>query len=81
MVSKGTFGYIIGRKKRFSKVNDDAELLWQILVREIYVIMNHYGSDKEILKEAFEKIKVIKDSSASPKSCDIANCKKFTNLE
>ena len=81
MVSKGTFGYIIGRKKRFSKVNDDAELLWQILVREIYVIMNHYGSDKEILKEAFEKIKVIKDSSASPKSCDIAKCKKFTNLE
>jgi len=81
MVSKGTFGYIIGRKKRFAKVNDDAELLWQILVREIYVIMNHYGSDKEVVKEAFEKVKVIKSTSASPKSCNIVKCKKFTNME
>jgi hypothetical protein len=81
MVSKGTFGYIIGRKKRFSKVNDDADLLWQILVREIYVIMNHYKLDKELMKEAFEKIKVIKDSSSLPKSTDVVKCKKFTNMD
>jgi hypothetical protein len=81
MVSKGTFGYIIGRKKRFSKVNDDADLLWQILVREIYVIMNHYKLDKELIKEAFEKIKVIKDSTTHPKTSDVAKFKKFTNME
>jgi len=78
MVSTGTFGYIIGRKKRFSKVNDDAELLWQILVREIYVIMNHYKLNKEIVKEAFEKIKIVKESTPMPK-CE--KCKKFTNFE
>lgn len=81
MVSKGTFGYIIGRKKRFSKVNDDAELFWQILVREIYVIMNHYKLNKEVVKEAFEKIKVIKDNSSLPKTSDVIKCKKFTNME
>lgn len=78
MVSTGTFGYIIGRKKRFSKVNDDAELLWQILVREIYVIMNHYKLNKEVVKEAFEKIKVVKESTPMPK---YEKCKKFTNFE
>jgi len=81
MVSKGTFGYIIGRKKRFSKVNDDAELLWQILVREIYVIMNHYKLNKEVVKEAFEKIKVIKDSTSIPKTSDVVKFKKFANME
>jgi hypothetical protein len=78
MVSKGTFGYIIGRKKRFAKVNDDAEFLWQILVREIYVIMKHYGSDKEVVKEAFEKIKVIKESTPIVKS---EKYRQYTNLE
>jgi hypothetical protein len=78
MVSKGTFGYIIGRKKRFTKVNEDADLLWQILVREIYVIMNHYNSDKEAVKEAFEKIKIVKESTPLSK-CE--KYKKFTNFE
>ena len=84
MVSKGTFGYIIGRKKYFMKVNDDADLLWQILVREIYVIMKHYALDKDLIKEAFEKIKVIKiknGSYSSPKQIDIQKCKRFTNME
>jgi hypothetical protein len=39
-------------------VNDDADLLWQILVREIFILMKHYKSI-EALKEAFLKIKVI----------------------
>jgi hypothetical protein len=79
MVSKGTFGYIIGRKKCFMKVNDDADLFWQILVREIYVIMKHFNLDKDLVKEAFKKIKVIKDSTI--KSLDIIKCKKFTDFE
>jgi len=81
MVSIGTFGYIIGRKKRFAKVNDDADLLWQILVREIFVIVNHYGSDREVVKQAFEKIKVVKDPSSLPKLSDVKKCKKFTHFE
>ena len=79
MVVKGSFGFIIGRKKRFMKVDDDAELLWRILVREMYVIMKHYGLDKELVKAAFEKIKVVKSGSI-PKPCDIVKCKRFTDL-
>ena len=77
MVSKGTFGYIIGRKKRFMKVNDDADLLWQILVREMYVIMKHFNSDKEVVKEAFEKIKIAK---GIPTISNVKKCKIFTDI-
>ena len=55
MGTSGTFGYIIGKKKRMMYVHCDADLLWQILVREIYVLMKHYGS-KEALQTAFEAI-------------------------
>ena len=77
MTTIGTFGYVIGRKKRIMRVQNDAELLWQILVREIYILMKHFGS-KELLQEAFEKIKVVK---SEPKQADIEKCKMFTNLE
>jgi hypothetical protein len=77
MPNKGSFGFIIGRKKRFMKVDDDAELLWRILVREIYVIMKHYGLDKELMKAAFEKIKVAK---GIPKPSDIRKCQRFTDF-
>ena len=77
MTTIGTFGYIIGRKKRIMRVQNDAELLWQILVREIYILMKHFGS-KELLQESFEKIKVVK---SEPKEADIEKCKIFTNLE
>jgi hypothetical protein len=73
----GTFGYIIGRKKRFSPVYHDADLLWQILVREIYVLMKHYKT-KEALQEAFEKIKPVK---GNPKQADIEKCRPFTDFE
>ena len=77
MVSKGAFGYIIGRKKRLMCVQNDADLLWQILVREIYVLIGHYGT-KELLQEAFDKIKVVK---GNPKLSDIKKYKIFTDLE
>jgi hypothetical protein len=77
MTNIGTFGYIIGRKKRIMRVQNDADLLWQILVREIYILMKHFGS-KELLQEAFEKIKVVK---SYPKQSDIDKYKMFTNLE
>ena len=74
MISKGMFGYIIGRKKRMMYVENDADLLWQILVREIYILIKHFKT-KESLQEAFEKIKPIK---SAPKKTDITKYKIFT---
>ena len=74
MIIKGMFGYIIGRKKRMMYVENDADLLWQILVREIYILMKHFKT-KESLQEAFEKIKPIK---SAPKKTDIIKYKIFT---
>jgi len=79
MIHKGIFGYIIGRKKRFMYVENDANLLWRILVREIYVIMKHFVK-KEIFLEAFKKIKVIKDIKLL-KSSVIEKCKIFTDQQ
>jgi hypothetical protein len=77
MGTQGVFGYIIGRKKRIIHVQYDADLLWQILVREIYVLMKHYGS-KEALQTAFEGIKTTKNN---PKHDDIEKCKMFCDFE
>jgi hypothetical protein len=74
MIAKGMFGYIIGRKKRMMYVENDADLLWQILVREIYILMKHFKT-KEALQEAFEKIKPIK---SAPKKTDLTKYKIFT---
>ncbi len=74
MITKGMFGYIIGRKKRMMYVENDADLLWQILVREIYVLMKHFKT-KDFLQEAFEKIKTTK---SQPKKSDITKYKIFT---
>ena len=76
MILKGIFGYIIGRKKRFMRVDDDADLLWRILVREIYVIMKHFECKKERVLEAFEKIKVAK---GEPKQQDMKKYELFTD--
>jgi len=77
MVTKGAFGYIIGKKKRLMLIHDDADLLWQILVREIYVLMNHYKT-KEELQLAFKKIEVAKNK---PKQTQIDKCKCFADFE
>ena len=77
MVTKGAFGYIIGKKKRLIYVNDDADLLWQILVREIFVLINHYKT-KEDLQRSFENIIVAKNK---PKGTEIEKCKCFADFE
>jgi hypothetical protein len=77
MASQGTFGYIIGRKKRTMNVMYDADLLWQVLVREIYILIKHYGS-KDALKLEFEKIKTTK---RNPTRDDIEKCKIFADFE
>lgn len=77
MISVGTFGYIIGKKKRMMHVYYEADLLWQILVREIYILIKYFG-DIESLKEEFQKINIVK---SYPKESDIKKCLIFTNLE
>jgi hypothetical protein len=77
MGTQGVFGYIIGRKKRIIHVHYDSDLLWQILVREIYVLIKHYGS-KETLQTEFEKIKTTK---GTPKKEDIEKYKMFKDYE
>ena len=77
MGTQGVFGYIIGRKKRIIHVQYDTDLLWQILVREIYILMKHYGS-KEVLQSMFEKIKTTK---GTPKKEDIEKVKIFKDFE
>ena len=76
MVIQGSFGYKIGRKTRLMNVDNDADLLWQICVREIYVLMKHYGSI-ESLKQAFEDLKQAK---SKPTPTIIEKCKPYTDL-
>jgi len=60
-------------------VKNDANLLWQTLVREIYILMKHYKT-KEALKDAFEAIKPTKVKPKARKE-DKERCKVFTELE
>ena len=76
MEMNGSFGYKIGRKLRLMRVQFDADLLWQVCVREIYVLMKHYGSI-ELLRQAFEKLF---EAKGKPKPEAIEKCKIFTVL-
>jgi len=76
MTIQGCFGYIIGKKKRLMYVEEDADILWQTLVREISVLMKHYQT-KDTLKSAFETIKTTK---SKPNKTDIEKYKIFTNF-
>lgn len=77
MEIKGSFGYKIGRKTHLMYVQTDADLLWQILVREIYVLMKYYGSI-ESLREAFTNLLKAKNK---PKAGAIEKCKVFADLD
>jgi hypothetical protein len=57
-------------------VQYDADLLWQTCVREIYILMKHYGSIEE-LQKAFENLKEAKNK---PKPEAIEKCKPYTDL-
>ena len=76
MVTQGSFGYKIGRKIRLMRVENDADMLWQILVREIYVLIKHFGSI-ESLREAFINLS---EAKYKPKPEVIEKCKIFTDL-
>ena len=73
---KGAFGYKIGKKIRLMRVEHDANLIWQILVREIYVLIKHYETI-ETLREVF---KSLKDAKGKPTHSTIEKCKVYTDL-
>jgi hypothetical protein len=73
---QGTFGFIIGRKKRITYIKEDTEILWQVLVREIYVLMKHFKT-KEALRDAFDNILFTR---SNPKPEDIEKCRVFTDF-
>lgn len=76
MVTQGSFGYKIGRKVRLMHVQYDADMLWQTCVREIFVLMKHFGS-VDLLREEFEKLEEAKNK---PKSEAIEKCKFYADL-
>jgi hypothetical protein len=76
MGTQGSFGYKIGRKVRLMHVQYDADMLWQTCVREIFVLMKHFGS-VDLLREAFEKLEEAKNK---PKPEAIEKCKPYTDL-
>jgi hypothetical protein len=76
MGTQGSFGYKIGRKVRLMHVQYDADMLWQTCVREIFVLMKHFGSI-DLLREAFEKLEEAKNK---PKPEAIEKCKPYTDL-
>lgn len=76
MGTQGSFGYKIGRKVRLMHVQYDADMLWQTCVREIFVLMKHFGST-ELLRDAFENLQEAKNK---PKLEAIEKCKPYTDL-
>jgi hypothetical protein len=76
MALTGSFGYKIGRKIRLMHIQCNADLLWQICVREIYVLMNHFKTI-DAFKQAFENIK---ETKGKPKPEAIEKCKYYRDL-
>jgi hypothetical protein len=75
---KGVFGYIIGKIKYITYVHHDADLLYDILIRELNILLNKFGSI-EVLQTEFQKIKIINETV--PTHEDIEKCKYFTDLD
>lgn len=77
MGTQGVFGYILGKKKRFMHVQFDANLLYELLTKELYIIIKHYGSI-EYTKNAFDNIK---NCDGIPTKEIINKTKYYTNLD
>ena len=75
----GAFGFSIGRKKRIMLVHHHADLMWQVLVREIYVLLKHFGS-KEAMQKAFENIIQV-NAKDIPTSRQKQHLRIYTNCE
>ena len=76
MATIGAFGFKIGKKTRLMQIDSHADILWQTCVRELYILMKHYGT-AEALCEAF---KLLKDAKGKPKQDALEKCKYFTDI-
>lgn len=76
MATTGAFGFKIGKKTRLMHVESHADILWQICVRELYILMKNYGTT-EALCEAF---KTLKDAKGKPKHDALEKCKYFADI-
>ena len=79
MGTQGCFGFIIGNKKYFMHVQYDAYALWDILLKDFYILLKHFSSI-DAIQSAFESIIII-ENDETPDLKAIEKCKYFTNLE
>ncbi len=77
MGTQGSFGYKIGKKIRLMHVQYDGDLLWKTCIRELFILLKHYGSIEE-LKKAFENLEEAKNK---PTPEAIERCKYYTDLK
>ncbi len=76
MGTQGVFGYILGKKKRYMHVQYDANMLYDILIRELYILLKHHGS-VENLKTVFD---TIKNASGIPTKEILNKTKYYSNF-
>ena len=68
----------MGKKIRLTQVSHHADLLWQIGVREVYVLLRHYGN-VDAVRQAFQEIKEIKETKRPSKAL-VERCAVFTDV-
>ena len=66
----GAFGFKLGKKVRLMHIDKNADILWQICVRELYILMKHYGTC-EALSDAFKQLK---DAKGKPTRSALEQC-------
>jgi hypothetical protein len=77
MGTQGKFGYIISGKMYLMHVQYDANMLWDLLIRDLFILLSHFSVNE--LKEKFQQI-IIVETETEPTPTDIEKCKYFTNL-
>lgn len=77
MASSGAFGFKIGKKTRLMHVESHADILWQTCVRELYILMKHYGTTVALC-EAFKNLK---DARGKPTRDAVEKCKYFADIK
>lgn len=82
MVNQGTIGYKIGKKKYLMNVENDADLIKQISIRELYILLKYFNNIDN-LREEFSKLKIIKKNNLykKPKNFIIDKYNIYTNFE
>jgi len=76
MATTGAFGFKIGKKTRLMHIESHADILWQTCVREIYILMKHYGT----IDALYEAFKQLKDAKGKPKHNALEKCKYFADI-